>query len=334
MSVQHWGEFPKLITNSNNNFFMEEIKTEIERAMDPNSIPVMPDHELEMEHVILDPPCPLIQYAIKLHKHAAEMTDMIRVAELALESDLRPPDDAATPIPEMPDINFKHKRNSFNFLPVETSDFIEGKPVDYPELSNVTAKEFLSKSVVTMLAHIGFETTHNSVLLLLTDVLEMFMKKLCRKFKTECELEVTDGLGGFACFPDKALTELGLGGMIGLHDYYQNRVIKYIGTLRKRSAQLIEKYKRLLDNQDNPTNLEIKTETMNMTENGAEMHITGMDDGLSSLAVGYQLLNSLEANLCDDDSMGVGFPPSSTSMLSEDMACSSSPTQYTKKKKK
>lgn len=62
---------------------------------------------------------PRMLYAISLHKHLNDMNDMIRVAELAIESHLIPPADAAPPVPELPSITMKHTRNSLNFIPKE-----------------------------------------------------------------------------------------------------------------------------------------------------------------------------------------------------------------------
>lgn len=60
---------------------------------------------------------PLMLYAISLHKHANEMNEMIQVAEMAIESHVLPPPDAALEIPEMPEINMKYQANSVNFVP-------------------------------------------------------------------------------------------------------------------------------------------------------------------------------------------------------------------------
>lgn len=62
---------------------------------------------------------PLMLYAISLHKYANDMSDMIRVAELAIESNLIPPADAVPPMPVMPDVNRKHIKNCLNFIPKE-----------------------------------------------------------------------------------------------------------------------------------------------------------------------------------------------------------------------
>lgn len=60
---------------------------------------------------------PLMLYAISLHKYTNDMTEMIRVAELATEMNLIPPEDAAPPMPIMPEIHVKHQRNSLNYIP-------------------------------------------------------------------------------------------------------------------------------------------------------------------------------------------------------------------------
>lgn len=45
---------------------------------------------------------------------------------------------------------------------------------------------------------------------------------------------------------ERVLTELGMGGVQGLYDYYQTRVIKYISILRKRCHDLNDHYTKLL----------------------------------------------------------------------------------------
>lgn len=60
---------------------------------------------------------PLVLYSISLHKYVNDMTEMIRVAELATETNLIPPKDAAPPMPVMPEIDIKHKRNNLNYMP-------------------------------------------------------------------------------------------------------------------------------------------------------------------------------------------------------------------------
>lgn len=44
------------------------------------------------------------------------MSEKIRVAELAIESNLIPPKDAVLPIPEVPKLEPKHVPNNFNYI--------------------------------------------------------------------------------------------------------------------------------------------------------------------------------------------------------------------------
>lgn len=60
---------------------------------------------------------PLMLYAISLHKHANEMNEKIQVAEVAVESNVQPPADAALEIPQMPEITMRCMKNSINFVP-------------------------------------------------------------------------------------------------------------------------------------------------------------------------------------------------------------------------
>lgn len=62
---------------------------------------------------------PLMLYAISLHKYINDLNDMIRVAELAVESDLIPPPDVVPPMPKMPEIPIQHAQNCLNFIPKE-----------------------------------------------------------------------------------------------------------------------------------------------------------------------------------------------------------------------
>lgn len=56
-------------------------------------------------------------YAISLHKYTNDITEMIRVAELAIESNLIPPEDAIPPIPKMVQVPRRHTRNNLNYIP-------------------------------------------------------------------------------------------------------------------------------------------------------------------------------------------------------------------------
>ncbi|XP_019871954.2 uncharacterized protein LOC109600261 [Aethina tumida] len=300
MNTTHWGEIPK-----ENNDYVPDVMPDIERSMDKFCLAEFEDDDVPVrnEKIVLPPIDPLILYAISLHKYTNDMTEMIRVAELATEVNLIPPEDAAPPMPEMPQIDIKHQRNSLNFITKELTPFSQGQEVEMPELSETVVKQILHKSVVTMFAHIGFETTHQSVLDVLTDVLETFFKKFTLNLKAAVEDEENHG----TTFPhviERVLTETGLGGVKGLNDYYQCRVVKYINVLQKRCKELNDYYARLLipstdssGENSNKVRVKIKVEQDDdvMEIENPELHFTTIDGDCSTLESGYQLLNSLEA---------------------------------------
>ncbi|XP_018321798.1 uncharacterized protein LOC108734657 isoform X2 [Agrilus planipennis] len=240
-----WGEIPKEEIN-----FAPDVSADIEMAMN-NIRPLeydnctLTNNSQKIEYVSLEPTDPLVSYAITLHKYINDMSDMIRVAELAIESDLIPPEDATSPIPEMPDIVRKHTRNNLNYIPKDFTAFSLGQCVEVPELSKAAVRQLLSKCVATLFAHIGFETSHQSVLDVLIDVVDAFFKKITFHLKLAEEDEERDSCG-FPHTIERVLTELGFGGMRGLHDYYQTRIVKYITILQKRCEELNKHYKTLL----------------------------------------------------------------------------------------
>lgn len=116
-----------------------------------------------------------MMFSISLHKYLNDMTEKIRVAELAIESDVLPPKDAASPIPQFDGFQRKHKKNSLNYIPKEftyvrvfaswkctewfvSRPFSLGEEVITPEISEAVAKQILIKSVAVMFAHIGYES--------------------------------------------------------------------------------------------------------------------------------------------------------------------------------
>lgn len=204
------------------------------------------DHiDLKVENLMLGNVNPLMSYAIELHKHANDMVDMINVAKLAMESNLIPPRDASLPIPKMPDIEQKHKLNNLNYMQKDVPP-VDDFDVAVPEIGGTLAKEILSKCVATIFAHIGYETTYQSTLDILTDILVSFLQKVSSRLKIAKDDEQFHNVTGFPNTEERVLTELGLGGTKGIHDYYVTRIVKYIPILQQRCQDLIDEYEELL----------------------------------------------------------------------------------------
>ncbi|XP_060525948.1 uncharacterized protein LOC132701784 [Cylas formicarius] len=242
MSGTHWGEIPKIPIDD---FFIPDVTADIESSM---SECCLSEYEGETENtyqedITLPPMDPVMMYAIALHKYAANMTEMIKVAEVAIESKIIPPDTRPV-IPKMPKIEFKHKPNPLNFIPPDMEQTNED--IKIPELSEVVVKKILAKCIATMFAHIGFESSFQSVLDILIDMLEKFYLKVCGRFVQALDEEESLKTGGFPNALERVLVESGLGGVKGLNDYYQCRVLKYVNVLQRRCKELDNYYSQLL----------------------------------------------------------------------------------------
>ncbi|XP_074029112.1 STAGA complex 65 subunit gamma [Leptinotarsa decemlineata] len=281
-------------------------------------------------------------YAISLHKYA---NDMRKMTELATEMNIIPSEDAAPPMPIMPEFELKHKRNNLNYIPKDFTSFSCGSEIDIPELSEAVVKEILPKCIVTMFAHIGFETSHQSVLDVLSDVLETFLQKICHKIVDAVEDEDREHTSGFPNVIEKVLTEIGMGGVKGLNDYYQNRVVKYVNVLKKRCKELNDNYAALLvpkspSNSDKLTNVvrvKVEEDEDLIELDNPEVHFAAFDGETPSvLETGLQLLNSLEAEenlqtLEDTTEGDISSASPGVSMPPESEVCNLSP--FTKKKR-
>lgn len=301
--IKHWGEIettPKEIPEI-------DLSNDIERSMQTNALEQYETEieDCQYEHIYFSNENPFISYAISLHKYANDMSEKIRVAELAIESNLIPPKDVAPPILDIPPFTQKHCRNNLNFIPKDFTSFSLGEDVEVPEISETISKQVLIKSVATLCAHIGFETTHQSVLAFLTDVLELFYKTISQKLKIAFDDEIHNYSYGFPNIVERVLVQMGMGSCSQLHDYYQTRNVKYVNILKKRCEELNDHYEKLLVSGNYALNSEIKykVEEESMEVESSEINPTDLesDVGLSSLETGFQLLNSLEAqsNLLD-----------------------------------
>ncbi|KAF2890283.1 hypothetical protein ILUMI_15890, partial [Ignelater luminosus] len=186
--------------------------------------------------------------------------------------------------------------------------------------------------------------THQSILDLLTDALIEFLKKITYSLKLAHEDEERGNLCSFPNIAERVLVELGMGGVQGLHDYYQTRVIKYISTLQKRCKELNTHYESLLMSKTPPPDSkENKVIRVNVEEDddvievdNPQVHLA-IDGEFSSLDAGYQLLNSLEAGTSTqgsgdiEDDTSITISPSVVSIPETEVLSTASP--FAKKKR-
>lgn len=292
---RHWGEIQKTETNEAIN-----VNADIEKALHHFNLGEYTseeDNTNDTLDTVLPSADPLVLYAISLHKYMNEMTEIIRLTELAVETNVIPSEDAAPKIPEMPDVKLLHKQNCFNYIPREETDFTRGIAHNIPNLGESVCKKLLNNSIAALFAQIGYETTHQSNLDILVDVVIDFYKLFCSKLKIAIDDEEFHQSSGFPNPIERVLTDIGMEGISGLHDYYQTRVIRYVTILQKRCKNLSNYYEKLMKSRNDMDldikSVEVKVEKEEPEEN-KEIHLLDGDDSFP-LETGYQLLSSLEA---------------------------------------
>ncbi|XP_076260636.1 uncharacterized protein LOC143196650 isoform X2 [Rhynchophorus ferrugineus] len=290
-SKKHWGEIPTEVSS----LPVYDVSEDIAKSMDINCLNDYPDVEnaLQFDELTLPSMDPMMLYAIQLHKWTNDMTETIRLAELAVETNLIPSEDAKPPVPEMPEICVKSKPNILNFMETLLPCPSSKCEMEVPHLSAPIIKQLLIKCIATMTAHIGFESTYQSVLDVLVDVLEQFFKKFCDRLTSAVNEEENLDTSGFPNAMERVLTELGFGGAKGLQDYYQCRVVNYVTVLEKRCQELDKYYSALILPKNESPNSDVeKLYKMDVKEEQDDEEIVSS----TSFPDGYQLIDLLEAD--------------------------------------
>ncbi|RZC27669.1 STAGA complex 65 subunit gamma-like [Asbolus verrucosus] len=282
--IEHNPDVTSDIERSMNNFFLTEFEED-------------DNHTAKTEKILIPPLNPIMLHAISLHQYANDIVELIKLNELA-----KKPEKIDLKIPEF-DIN-KIKKSNLNFNSQDFREYVTGSDVKIPELSKTIVRQVLRKSIATICAHIGYETSQQSAIDILSDVLQDFFKKISHHVQITIEDEEKRQMAGFPHVIERVLTEIGMGGVKGLNDYYQSQVIKYIGVLENRCKELNEQYQALsipkcpspVDKINKMVRVKVEEEDVVESEN-PEVHFSTIDGDVnfSILETGYQLLNSLEA---------------------------------------
>lgn len=113
------------------------------------------------------------------------------------------------------------------------------------ELDTVAARQLMYKAVAAGTAHAGFEFATETALNTLTDVTAEFSSTLCKSLKSFVEYQrsgedIIDGLS-------HVLKQHTCGDVVGLQEYWLNRVKHVALKLEKEGLQLLEEYNTLKD---------------------------------------------------------------------------------------
>ncbi|XP_044261855.1 uncharacterized protein LOC123009540 [Tribolium madens] len=287
-----------------------DVTADIELSMNKFFLNNLEENEnrVKTQKITVPPLNPLILYSITLHQQANNISKTIKQNEITLN--------AKKVDFQLPEFDLSENltiRHNLNFSKDDFMSFNRGQEVEVNELSKTIVHKILTKSIATLFAHIGYETCQQSALDVLTDVLQEFYRKITCNVKIAIE-DQEKYHSGFPHVMERVLTEMGLGGIKGLNDYYQSRVIKYVSVLENRCKQLIEDYNNLLlprppspvDKINEAVRVKVEEEDVVEVEN-PEVHFSTIDGDVnfSILEPGYQLLKSLDNLEAETNSQGM-----------------------------
>ncbi|XP_020285256.1 STAGA complex 65 subunit gamma-like isoform X2 [Pseudomyrmex gracilis] len=190
-----------------------------------------------------------------------------------------------------------HPRSLFHFLSPQTKRnkiFKDGSTIHY--LTPQTARSLLRHAVITLLAHIGFETSSDVAVETLTDVADHFLRRMTLLLKAATERKDN----GFPDAAERVLLETGVGGVAALHEYYQEYVLKFEENMKKKVEEMLEK-QRIEFNACNKVLDEAKLKFEELDEFGnvyrevPTLQLLDPEMGFpQSLDAGFQMLYNLE----------------------------------------
>ncbi|XP_012287384.1 STAGA complex 65 subunit gamma-like [Orussus abietinus] len=169
------------------------------------------------------------------------------------------------------------------------------------QLHPTTAHKFLRHAVITLLAHIGFESASDIAIETLTDVANHFLRRMTLLLKLASEREDH----GFPDPMERVLVESGIGGAVALYDYYQEYVLKFEQNMKTRVEKLAEEQRLMelnatnckmeLDEAASKLQFEELDEFGNVYREVPTLQLPDPEMGFPpSLDAGFQMLHSLE----------------------------------------
>ncbi|XP_035435155.1 STAGA complex 65 subunit gamma-like [Spodoptera frugiperda] len=227
----------------------------------------------------------LITHTIQLHAHARQLTNILEQAENALFEGARIGPITLPIEPPEPELKLEHDTNPpINFLEKEYCDFSLGKGPMILPFTPESHKRALRQCAAIALGHVGVATTTNVVLTAVADALDIHMTNMCKLLRTVVDKEASGLKSGFPDAISKVFSDLNVG---NLHEFYQNRVVRYHAMTKKKCEDLRLQCEALAIRDIAP---QLKLEEV------PELHFPAALDGAftPSLEPGFQMLHSLE----------------------------------------
>lgn len=246
----------------------------------------IPEISITVKSSPIDLPIPnLITHTIQLHAYSRQLSTILEQTESALFEGTRLDHMSLPSPPPEPILKTEHEANApINFLEKLYCNFSLGKgPVILP-FTPECHKRAVQQCAAIAIGHVGIPTCTNSALTALSDALDMYMTNFCKLMRTVADKEASGLKSGFPDIISKVLMDLNVG---NLHDFYENRVVKYHEKIKNKCEDLRTQCETLAIRDIAP---QLKLEEV------PELHFPAALDGAftPSLEPGFQMLHSLE----------------------------------------
>ncbi|OXU25410.1 hypothetical protein TSAR_012628 [Trichomalopsis sarcophagae] len=193
-------------------------------------------------------------------------------------------------------------RDSYYFtIPTKQNKKKFKNHVNITHLKPSTAQGLLKHAVTVLLAHIGFDEASDYAIATLTDAADHFLKRIGLLLKVASE----ERNYGFPDAMEKVLVEANVGGIIGLHNYYEEYILRHEKNVKRKVENKVEQQRQLELNICN-AKMELDEATSNLQFDGLEefgnvyrevptLQLLDPEMGFPpSLDAGFQMLHSLE----------------------------------------
>ncbi|GLG96128.1 Uncharacterized protein GBIM_02946 [Gryllus bimaculatus] len=300
---RYWGEIPSA----------EEVPEDfadvmIQNTMKPIAVKLHePTGEEEPASEELPPECSemdeTVIHTIKLLQYAKSMQSVID----KLKAKRGNIDTSALNSPPFPDElkkKFPQRPAPFCFKERISTPFMEGIGPPPHRLTETNARSILRKCVATIFAHIGYDDSQQVALDVMTDVSEEYFIKFTRLLRVGVDHEMMTGNVGFPDVMERTFHEMGIGSMLIVHNFYQDRILKYHQKVLDHCNYLAAEHAILTATQIKQETTEIiecKIENEDDYADVPEFHVpAALGDGTSaeqlrpSLEQGFKVLQKFE----------------------------------------
>lgn len=237
----HWGELPRKTVNSLppevcKTVIMGAVKHEKPKDYFPDLIPMKEEDGLKL------PPdaCPVnevIRHTIKLNLYCKKLQRYIKLL-VSRKAEVRAP--ILHELRKIPELIIRKEK------PQRFYRFNLGQCMPMPSLDQELVHKMLEKSVIVILAQVGYDRTRKAALDILVDVVKEMLIKICLFCHTFAQNDLNRGQVSYSDVLDKSLKTVGFDGILSVKDYYRKKILIKRDRALARARRLLAFYEKLL----------------------------------------------------------------------------------------